>query len=227
MLGSTFANDLLKLIFQATAIANVADNAASGPLTNLYVSLHTGPVNAGASQTTNETSYTGYARVAVARSGSGFTVTAAQLVNAAQVLFAACTAGSATLTHWAIGTASSGTGKVLVSGALGTALGPFVGESTNDTITNKGHGLSVSDRVVFYAPAGATLPTGISEGVVYFVKTVTDSDNVTLSVTDGGATLDLTADGDGIMWKISPLAVGVGVQPSISAGALVYDLLHP
>ena len=36
--GSTFSNDLLKLIFNATAIANIADNAASGPLTNLYVS---------------------------------------------------------------------------------------------------------------------------------------------------------------------------------------------
>ncbi len=39
--GNTFENDLLKLIFNATAIANIADNAGSSPLTNLYVSLHT------------------------------------------------------------------------------------------------------------------------------------------------------------------------------------------
>ena len=39
--GNTFENDWMKLIFNATAIANIADNAASSPLTNLYVSLHT------------------------------------------------------------------------------------------------------------------------------------------------------------------------------------------
>jgi hypothetical protein len=39
--GNTFENDLLKLIFNATAIANLADNASSSPFTNLYVSLHT------------------------------------------------------------------------------------------------------------------------------------------------------------------------------------------
>ena len=39
--SSTFDNDWLKLIFNATAIANIADNAATSPLTNLYVALHT------------------------------------------------------------------------------------------------------------------------------------------------------------------------------------------
>lgn len=37
----TFDNDFLKLIFNATAIANIADNAATAPLTNIYLSLHT------------------------------------------------------------------------------------------------------------------------------------------------------------------------------------------
>src|ERR1043165_5112490 len=39
--GTTFCNDLLKLIFNAAAIANLADNAASSPLANLYLALHT------------------------------------------------------------------------------------------------------------------------------------------------------------------------------------------
>jgi hypothetical protein len=33
--SDTFENDILKLIFNATAIANLADNAASAPLTSL------------------------------------------------------------------------------------------------------------------------------------------------------------------------------------------------
>lgn len=116
--GNTFENDLLKLIFNATAITNIADNAASSPLTNLYVSLHTADPGEGGDQSTSETTYTSYARVAVARSGSGFTVTNNSVSPAANIDFAAATGGTATITHFAIGTASSGTGKILYKGTV-------------------------------------------------------------------------------------------------------------
>ncbi len=116
--GNTFENDLLKLIFNATAIANLADNAASAPATNLYVSLHTADPGEAGDQTTNETSYTGYARIAVARTSGGWTVTGASVSPAANINFGSCTAGSATITHFAIGTASSGAGKLLYSGTV-------------------------------------------------------------------------------------------------------------
>lgn len=120
--STTFSNDLAALIFNATAIANIADNAASSPLTNLYLSLHTASPGTGGSQTTNETSYTNYARVAVARSGSGWTVSGGAAENAALIQFAQCGASGATITHVAIGTASSSTGKVLYQGALNSSL---------------------------------------------------------------------------------------------------------
>src|SRR4051794_26930841 len=85
--GDTFENDLLKLIFNATAIANIADNAAASPLTNLYVSLHTADPGEGGSQTTSECNYTGYARQAVARTTGGFTVTANSVSPVADVTF--------------------------------------------------------------------------------------------------------------------------------------------
>lgn len=116
--GNTFENDWLKLIFNATAIANIADNASSSPLTNLYVSLHTSDHGEAGGQTTNETSYTSYARVAVARSGSGWTVTNNSVSPAAEISFPACTGGTATITHFAVGTASSSTGKLLYSGTV-------------------------------------------------------------------------------------------------------------
>ena len=65
--GDTFENDLLKLIFNGTAIANIADNAATSPLTNLFVALHTADPGETGNQSTNEVSYTGYARATVAR----------------------------------------------------------------------------------------------------------------------------------------------------------------
>ena len=116
--GNTFENDLLKLIFNATAIANIADNASSSPLTNLHVSLHTSDPGEAGDQTTNEIAYTSYARVAVARSGSGFTVTNNSVSPAATISFPAGTGGSGTATHFGIGTASSGAGKLLYKGTV-------------------------------------------------------------------------------------------------------------
>lgn len=125
--GNTFENDFLKLIFNATAIANMADNAATSPFTNLYVSLHTADPGEAGDQTTNETSYTSYARVAVARSGSGWTVTNNTVENAALIQFPQCSGGTATITHFAVGTAASSTGKVLYKGALGSSLAVSTG----------------------------------------------------------------------------------------------------
>lgn len=116
--GSTFDNDLLKLIFNATAISNLADNAATSPLTNLYVSLHTADPGAGGSQTTSESAYTSYTRMAVTRSSSGWTVTGASVSPAAVISFPACTGSSSTITHFSIGTASTGAGKILYSGTV-------------------------------------------------------------------------------------------------------------
>lgn len=120
--GNTFENDLLKLIFNATAIANLADNAASAPLTNLYLALHTADPGEAGNQTTNEATYTSYARIAVARTSGGWTVSSNSAVNTALAQFPQCTGGTNTITHVSIGTDSSGTGKILYSGALNSSL---------------------------------------------------------------------------------------------------------
>lgn len=120
--GSTYSNDILKLIFNGTAISNIADNAAASPLTSLYLALHTADPGVGGSQTTSETAYTNYARVAVTRNSGGFTVTGDTVANTALAQFPQCGASGATITHISIGTASSGAGKVLYSGALNASL---------------------------------------------------------------------------------------------------------
>lgn len=138
--GNTFENDLLKLIFNATAIADLAENDATSPLTDLYVSLHTADPGEAGDQTTSETAYTGYARVAVARSGAGWTVTGNSVSPAANVDFGECTASpGGAITHAAVGTASSGAGKLLYSGALTPnitmATGVIPRVKTTSTIT--------------------------------------------------------------------------------------------
>lgn len=115
--SDTFENDLLNLIFKGVAIANIADNASVSPLTSLYASLHTSDPGEAGTQTTNEANYTGYGRKAVAR-GAGFTVTGNTVTLAANITFDPCTAGTNTITHFAIGVASSGSSKILYSGTV-------------------------------------------------------------------------------------------------------------
>lgn len=137
--GNTFENDLLGLIFNGDAIANLADNAATSPLTNLYVSLHTSDPGEAGDQTTNECAYTSYARVAVARTSGGWTITDNSVSPAANIDFPTAIGGTETATHVAIGTASTGTGKILYSGAItpnisiSTGVTPRIG--TGSTIT--------------------------------------------------------------------------------------------
>lgn len=116
--SNVFENDLLKLIFNGTPIANIADNAGSSPLTNLWVSLHTSDPGEDGAQNTNEANYGPYGRVAVARSTSGWTVTNNSVSPAADIEFPACTSGNNTITHFAVGTASSGAGKILYKGTV-------------------------------------------------------------------------------------------------------------
>ena len=116
--GNTFENDILKLVFNATAIANIADNAASSPLTNLYVSLHTADPGEAGDQTTSEVAYTSYARVAVARTTGGWTVTGNSVSPVANISFPAGTGGSGTATHASVGTLTSGAGKILYKGTV-------------------------------------------------------------------------------------------------------------
>lgn len=112
---------LLQLLFNNTAWADIGNAGGlqpSGVAGSFFVALHTSdPAEAGV-QNTNEAAYTGYARVAVARSAGGFTVSGNQVSNTATIQFGECTAGSSTVTHFSVGVASSGATAILYRGAL-------------------------------------------------------------------------------------------------------------
>ena len=123
--SDAFESALLALIFQNTNIANVGDATGLRGATaagQLFVALHTADPGEAGTQTTNEVAYTGYARVGLARSSGGFTITGNSVSPAANVNFPACTAGSATATHFSIGVASTGAGVVLYKGAISPAI---------------------------------------------------------------------------------------------------------
>lgn len=122
---NAFETALLNLYFLNTDHANIGD---AGGLQNsvtagsFYISLHTADPGEAGDQTTSETAYTNYARVAVARTGSGWSVSSNTASNAAAVNFPTCGATGATITHFGVGTASTGAGNLLFSGALTASL---------------------------------------------------------------------------------------------------------
>lgn len=140
--SDAWENSLLLLLFNNTDAADIGDATGlrgSSTAGDLYVSLHTADPGEAGDQTTNETTYTSYARVAVARSGAGWTVIGNAVSPTANIDFPAGTGGSGTVTHFGVGTDSSGAGTLLYSGTVspsivvGSGITPRL--TTSSTIT--------------------------------------------------------------------------------------------
>lgn len=113
--------NILKLYFNATAIANIADNAGTSPITTISLALHTADPGAGGTQATSEATYTGYARATPARTTGGWTVSGSsptQAALAAAVNFPAGTGGSGTVTNFSAGKTSSGSTDIFWAGTV-------------------------------------------------------------------------------------------------------------
>ena len=137
--SNAFETALLQLVFNGTAIANLADNAAATPITNWRVSLHTSDPGEAGNQSSNEATYGGYARVSVARATGGWTVSGNSVSPNSAITFAQATSGSETITHFGIGTATSGAGVLYYSGtvtpniAISAGVTPSLTTSTSVT----------------------------------------------------------------------------------------------
>lgn len=114
-------NDILSYLFNSTAFPAYGNT--------VYISLHTADPGEGGNQTTNETAYTSYDRVALTRADNtawevyqpGGVTTAR---NKVLISFPQCTGSPGDpITHVAIGTADHpSTGQILYSGPLNANL---------------------------------------------------------------------------------------------------------
>ncbi len=114
----------LKLLLNGTALPNVWDNAASSPLTSIVLSFHTADPGTTGDQTTNETTYGGYLRIAVARTSGGWTIdpTTGIVTPTATILLVTPTSGTGAITHVGIGRDMSGAGYLFYSGAISPVI---------------------------------------------------------------------------------------------------------
>lgn len=225
-----YENAWLLHYFQNADIANVGDAAGlqnSASAGSLYVSLHTADPGEAGAQNTSECAYTNYARVAVARSAGGWTVTNNQVVNAATISFPESDS-SETAMFWGIGRESSGATSLDFKGHIGAACKFFMvspAELTNNDVIVPAHGYVANDRVVFYASMGSALPTGLTEGTVYHViSTGLATDSFRVSTSQGGSAVDITAAGAGLVGKVTPVAIADTITPSFAASALLVSL---
>jgi len=139
--GTSYASSVLALIFNATTFTNVAVNATSSPITSIFASLHVGTPGAGGNQSTNETTYTSYARVGVTRTSGGWTVTSNVVNPVAAITFPAGTGGSGTVDFFGLGSVTSGAGVLFYFGAVsptiatGNGVTPSLSTATSVTET--------------------------------------------------------------------------------------------
>lgn len=187
-----------KSVFYANAILSRLRGVDLAALATVYLALFDA---AGA-----ELSGNGYARKAVTANDTNFpTESNRQISNGVAIDFDAASGAWSDIYRAKLMDASSG-GNVLYSGFLGNDQGAFfTAIAAGDIITVPGTSLQVNDRVVILSADGATLPTGLSDETLYYVKTVSGND-ITLSLTQGGAAVDVTAAGAGIIKKVTPKA---------------------
>jgi hypothetical protein len=141
--SNAWETGLLTLVFNNTDFENLGDAGGllgSSTAGSLYLSFHTSDPGEGGDQTTNEVAYTGYARAAIARSASGFTVSGNAVTLHDDTYTGECSASAgAPITHFGLGTAASGAGILLYSGTvtpnITMAVGVNPGLDTTTSIT--------------------------------------------------------------------------------------------
>ena len=188
-------NSVLALIFNATAWADIAQNDGSGPLTDLYLSLHTATPGVGNNQTTNETAYTNYVRIAVERTTSGWDVPSAGATANAALAHAAAAltgAGEIAATINALGTLA---GDIVVTGdALSTAN---VADAVLDDVDGVESGLTVRQALRVIAAALAGKVSGAATTTITFRNaSADDTDRIVATVDNDGNRTAITLDVD-------------------------------
>lgn len=120
--GTVTCNNFLNLLYRAVAWPNVADNAASSPITQIKMRLATASYSPSSNGSANEATYTNYAAVDVPRTTSGWNAASAGAIqNTAAVEFAQCGATGNTI-EAAAATKGAGASEIFHYGDLNASI---------------------------------------------------------------------------------------------------------
>ena len=216
-LSSATQAQLLGALFQGTALP---------PASTLYLALHNENPGGPGTQSTGETAYTNYARVAVPCSPGSWRVSGAQPAqaqNIQQLAFPACGATGDLLAFWSLGYQASGPGPIITSGPLGPGTAyQFTASWMNDAlfVPLLPPGWVPGQAVVLYQfGPGMLLPGGFVDGQLYSVGLVSGT-SVGLTNLFGGPLIVPTTPGGGLIVPVSLLAVSAGIVPTFAPSSL-------
>jgi hypothetical protein len=94
---------------------------------------------------------------------------------------------------------------------------------TADAIQAAAHGLVTGKRVLLANVLNVALPTGLAENILYYVVSAA-TDTFKLSLTSGGASVDITGQGEVFWMQCIPEVFASAGQLVTAAQALVLDL---
>ena len=175
-----------------------------------YISLHSAYSSTG----TNELSGGSYARLAITwGSASG---SSKSLTGTPYTLNVPASSTVAFIGFWDAVSSGNFSGMFPNGGA---SVYTFSAPTSTSTLLAPGSSYSANQTVVVFPTAGSVLPTGLTGGAIYYVKSPS-SDSFQLSATNGGSAITLTGDGSGIVQAITAEAyVGAGTFP-VSSGSV-------
>jgi len=226
IISDKLAESILKAVFQRdvaqTGLPFADLGITVGASTNLKIALHTGVVAVGDAQTVNEVAtanWPAYARLSFANTSTNWAFTSPnQIDNNVAMAYAANNGAGAVVVKWAsIGTGTSDRVMFRVPLSLQTPRPFSLLVDANDTIQCYEHGFTGAMEVMFYDLEGSTLPGGITDGTLYYVKTssVGTHDFQIVTASDGtGTAIALATAGTGVMTggfvsKVGTKSIGV------------------
>lgn len=180
-----------------------------------FLSLHEGnPGTTGANEISGGSP-------AYARKGIAYNASAAGLKTNSGAIAFDVPAGK-TIYHVGLWDAVSAGTNYGYAPLVGTPKGFGSAAAGTDVITSVAHGLSDTWQVVVANVFAESLPTGLTEGDVYFVRDAT-TDTFKLSLTSGGAAIDLGA-GELAFQRCVPETFGSQGTLTIAIGQFTLDL---
>jgi len=177
----------------------------------LYMSAHSAYSASGANELTGGS----YARVAVtwgAPSGNVLSLSGTPYtIN--------CPASStvAFIGFWDAST--SGNFQGMSANAAGASPYAFAAPSSTGILLAPGSAYAANQTVVVFPTGGSTLPTGLTAGVVYYIKSPS-SDSFQLSATNGGSAITLSADGAGYVQAVNVETFSGAGSLSVTSGSM-------
>lgn len=168
-----------------------------------------------------EASYSGYARVRIDNKLAA--AASKQIASNAAINFTTVPTNTGTFVRgFAIYDAST-SGNMWEWEPFATEQRAFTALASSEVLSCPGNSFQADDPVRLFKVDDSPLPTGLSEGVTYYVRNISGN-TFKLAATAGGTAIDVTADGSGQISRIIEQPLNAGVTPQFVSGAFILSM---